>query len=452
MLIIHNGTIITGDGSTVLNRGTLYIDGGYIVDVTERGPGQIGAGHTVIDAGGSVVMPGLINPHAHGVAFGPLFATAAPALSRNQVLKNLDRHLRFGVTTLVSMDGFGLPDEFHAADRAHPINLFFGTTYMPLNTEVARIADASGMTPDHAQMTAEKAVAAGAVLFAEIGGGHTLGGGGQDYMYIPMAVENATGVRLETPQARTLKEAVLSRHIRADAYDRAAVAAVLDALNLADKLTPEQARDLIAETVLPSFQKALDGFHEGAEYAARFDLPTLVHNAASSRDATHAIAEKLGPLLIAGHTNHTTYTPEESVASARFLRQQGSIVEICVLDLFGENRPTPKPEHIYALMQTDLVDTLGTDYAGGNWHGVLIGVQELVADGVVTLPKAIRMATHNVAQAIPGVGERGTLVPGKLADIAIVDADNVADVDTVIINGRVAYRDGQVLFGESADL
>jgi imidazolonepropionase-like amidohydrolase len=131
------------------------------------------------------------------------------------------------------------------------------------------------------------------------------------------------------------------------------------------------------------------------------------------------------------------------------LRQQGSIVEVCVLDLFGEKRPAPKPQHIYALMQEDLVDTLGTDYAGGNWDGVLIGMQELVSDGAVTLPKAIRLATHNVARAIPGVGERGELAPGKLADIAIVNPDNVADVETVIISGRVAYRDGRVLFGES---
>lgn len=450
MLIIKNGTVIPGDGTTVLEGATVYIEGNQIVDVQEGNPGRTDDGATVIDATGHVVIPGMINSHSHGVGFGPRFATATSTLSREQVLKNLDQHLCFGTTTVVDLDGFALPQEVHEADKAHPVNVFLATTHMPLNKDVARQADAEGLTPAHEAMTAEKAVGAGAVLFGEIGGGHTLGGGGQDYMYIPMAVKEATGVDLEPMQARKLKESVLSRHIREDAYRRENVETALEELGLSDKLSPEKARDLVQDCVLPSFQNALDGFDEAADYAERFGLPTLVHNSAPSSDKTHAIAERLGPLLIAGHTNHPTYAPEEAVASGRFLREQGTVVEVSVLDAFGANRLVSDPEHIYALLAADLVDVLGTDYAGGYWDGILLGIQHMVADGVVSLPKAIRLGSRNVASAVPGVGARGELVPGKIADVVIAPEDEVANVSAVIVGGRLAYQDGKVLVGETA--
>jgi hypothetical protein len=450
VLIIKNGTVILGDGITVLDGATVYIEGNQIVDVREGGPGRTDDSATVVDATDRVVVPGMINTHSHGVGFGPRFATAASALPREQVLKNLDEHLRFGTTSVVDLDGFALPDEVHAADKAHPVNVFLATTHMPANKDVARQADAEGLTPEHAAMTAEKAVGAGAVLFGEIGGGHTLGGGGQDYMYIPMAVKEATGVELEPLQARKLKESVLSRFIREDAYRQAKVEAALEELGLSGKLTPEEARDLVQDCVLPSFQAALDGFDEAADYAQQFGLPTLVHNSAPSFEKTHAIAERLGPLLIAGHTNHPTFTPEEAVESGRFLQEHDAVVEVSVLDAFRAHRLVTGPEHIYALLAADLVDILGTDYAGGYWDGILLAIQHMVADNVVSLPKAISLGSRNVARAVKGIGERGELVPGKIADVVIAPEDEVANVSAVIVGGRLAYQNGRVLWGETA--
>jgi cytosine/adenosine deaminase-related metal-dependent hydrolase len=450
LLIIKGGTVITGDGTTVLDEAAIYIDGDRIVDIKEGGPGQTGDHDHVLDATGQVVIPGMINAHTHGVGFGPRFATAASALPREQVLKNLDEHLRFGTTSVIDLDGFALPEEVEDANRSHPVNVFLATSHMPVNKQVAQEADAEGMTEAHSAMTTEKTIAAGAVLIGEIGGGHTLGGGGQDYMYIPMAVEEATGVRLEPRQARKLKEAVLSRFIRAEAYDEATVDAVLDELELSGKLSATQARDLVQGCVLPTFQMALDGFIEAADYAERYGLPTLVHNSAPSSDATHQIAERLGPLLIAGHTNHSTYTPEEAVESGRLLRRHGAVVEICTLDAWGAKRLESGPTHIYALLEADLVDTIGTDYAGGFWDSVLLGIQNMVSDGVVPLAKAIALASRNVARAVPRVGERGEIAPGKIADLVIAPQSEISSVRAVIVSGRVAYQDGHVMYGETA--
>ena len=41
MLIIKEGTVIPGDGTTVLDEATVYIDGSQIIAVKEGGPGWI---------------------------------------------------------------------------------------------------------------------------------------------------------------------------------------------------------------------------------------------------------------------------------------------------------------------------------------------------------------------------------------------------------------------------
>ena len=69
-LIVTNGTIVTGeDPSRVLEGGAVSIREGIIDEVVDaRGAADLltrRAGVTVLDAGGGVVMPGLVNVHLH---------------------------------------------------------------------------------------------------------------------------------------------------------------------------------------------------------------------------------------------------------------------------------------------------------------------------------------------------------------------------------------------------
>ena len=40
-------------------------------------------------------------------------------------------------------------------------------------------------------------------------------------------------------------------------------------------------------------------------------------------------------------------------------------------------------------MENDLVDTLGTDYAGGNWDNTLFGIEQMVADVIAANPQSV---------------------------------------------------------------
>ena len=102
---ITNATIVTVDANdSVITNGTIVIDGHVISEVLPAGATPASAVDHTIDAGGGIVMPGLINAHTHlamtafrGFAddvdlqdfLGKLFPAEAKIMS--------DRHVRVGV-------------------------------------------------------------------------------------------------------------------------------------------------------------------------------------------------------------------------------------------------------------------------------------------------------------------------------------------------------------------
>ncbi|HEX6988115.1 MAG TPA: amidohydrolase family protein, partial [Bacillota bacterium] len=411
------------------------------VDAAHAPPGQFDG--DIVDLTGTCLLPGLINHHAHGVTVGPRFASGAPALTEAQVRAQLDAHLRAGVTTLLNLDGFALPEEVEAAAQLTPIRLRTATVHTPRHRTAARRADGSGLSDRHRAFTAAEAAAHGAVAVGEVGSGHTLGGGGQEYMYLPQAIERATGVRLTPLQARRLKEAVLGRALDLRSPDRRLVAQVLEELGLRGRLTVDQSVDLVRATVMPAVQPALEAFPEAARVALDLGLPMVVHTAAASRPAVEALLQDrrvgvpAGLRLVAGHANHDTFTPEEAVALARRLREHGVTVDVSTFDAFGARHTTASPDILFAMLAEGVVDTLSTDFGGGAPDPMLLAAREAVARGLVSLPRVVVMMTANVAAALPGLApSRGVIARGEPADIIWVDRDDIATVLGVMIGGR----------------
>ena len=443
MLVLKNCQIVNGDGRTEPFAGSIAIENGIIAAVS---PEDMSGGlkDSVIDLGGRTVVPGAIDAHAHAAAPGPRFASGTPGVPLSEVLGNLRRHLVQGHTTVVDLDGFKLPEETDQVRPIQPVKVESSTVHFEPMFAAADAADGSGLSAKHREMTASEMRDRGAVVIGEVGAGMTLGGGGQDYLYIPAAVEKAIGVRISPAQAMELKYAVLGRHIRPGNPDRGRVAELLSDYGL-QKLSEDETISLIEASVLPSMQVSLDGLVRSAELAVELGLPTLVHNAAASDEAAREAAKIAGSLFIGGHTNHDTYSVEESLANARLIREHGGHVEIDTFDAWGRKELQSTPDHMIALLQEDLVDIIATDYAAGHWDGIWEMVAGIVQLGLAPAEKAVAFATGNVAKALPRIGaDRGLLKAGYAADLVVSSRRNLADIDLVMVDGDVAYSKAAV--------
>jgi imidazolonepropionase-like amidohydrolase len=449
--LIYASSIVMGDGSPPVVGGTLVVEHGRIAGVE---PGQIRAAPgdaQIVDATGCVAMPGLINCHAHGVAPGPLFPSAAPAPDEHEWRANLDRHLLAGTTTVLSLCGFVTMHQIGEADRSHPVNVRGATSHTPSSLRAARAADGRGLSPETEQLTVEAMLEAGAVAIGELGAGQTLGGGGQDASYIPAAIAHATGVRISPAQARRLKEAALGRYICERAFDPAIMTVALEDAGLARRLPPRAAFDIVVRCVMPSFEPAIASIAEGAELSAALGVPALIHSAAASARAMRDVArhwQQRGASLIACHSNHPTFTPNEAHDLARELVREGCIIEACTFDLIDARQLVDTRDQWDRLLaDSGLVDILATDYGLHGRHDPLIaGIADIVDRGYASLPDAIAMATSRVADSVPGIAPgRGRLAKDTFADIAIARQEDLRNVRHVFSGGRHVVRDGQLV-------
>ncbi|MEW6662767.1 MAG: amidohydrolase family protein [Bacillota bacterium] len=447
MLLLKNGTVVTGDGKTVKKNASVLVKKDLILDVLEYVDPSIETYATqVFDCTGKAILPGMINHHQHGVTFGPMFASGAKSPGRERIIELLDRNLLQGHTTVMNVDGFVTMDEVKETQKAHPIRIKTATTHIPVNLEAGLRCDGSGLEEKHRTMTAEKMLEEGAVCIGEIGGGHTLGGGGQDYLYIPRAVKNATGRDIDYLQARAMKLSVLGRYIEGSYYDRDRVAQALKEHNLDSFLTPEQTRDIVFDTTLASVKLALDGYIEAAQEAKKFNVPLLAHNAPTSMKVFHEIA-KLGlERLIAAHSNYL-FTLEEAVENTKKLRNYpGVIIDAAVHDPFGAKRLVSVPDNLFAFFQQGLVDIISTDFAAGTFDSMLEAMQHGVERNLISLPKAVALGTKNVADALPGIAPNlGLLQKGFTADIVVTAYPEISRVVYIFIGGQLVAREGKRL-------
>ena len=73
-----------------------------------------------------------------------------------------------------------------------------------------------------------------------------------------------------------------------------------------------------------------------------------------------------------------------------------------------------------------------------------------IEEGILTVPQAILLATSAPAKVVPGVApNRGLIQAGKVADLCVVDRDDISKVRYVIIGGRIVVDDGRIVVGTS---
>lgn len=444
-IAIANAQIVLPDKDIILKDASLLIENGLISRIDQAKYRFNYTANVLIDAEGGYLIPGLINNHSHGFTLGPLFPSGNQPMTFELILRNLNRHLLQGTTTLLNVDGFALVEEVEAINKLHPIKIKTGTTHMTLNMKAAELADGAGLTKAHKEMTVAEMLERGAPAIGEVGSGATLGGGVASYYLLPQAIEEKTGKTITTTQADRLKIAVLGRYIDPSFTDKEKVKAFLKESTLEESLTVEEVIEITMRVVYLSVEVAREGIKEAADFSLKYDVPVIIHNAAASKDVVLEVAKRLGPKLIAAHSNHRSYDKDEMLEVARELKKLGAIIDICSGDSFGTRQLCPADyiEPTLTMFEEGIADIISTDFMGGNWDSMLRILEEAVGRKKISLPKAIAMATSKVVKAIPKLAPNcGIIDIGKTADIVILDKNRLSKVRHVIINGIPVVIDG----------
>jgi hypothetical protein len=445
--IITNTAIVTGDGKTVHPRGHIGIGNGRIVALSWGSDPLPPTGTPLLDAGGATSFPGVINSHVHGCTFGPVMPSGSKPFRPEDVRYFRNRHLLNGTTTLLNVCGLCLPDEVEdPSGEPHPLRVFSTTAHSPSSKAAAFDIDGSGLQPVHIAVSAEAAITRGAIALGEGGGGQTLGGGAQDYAFVPRAIAQVTGVLVSAREAKRLKEILLGRTLQAWQFTpNTQFIALCNELDLLKSASADTVANAIAVSVLKPMRNALLGLAELAELSARTGLPAILHNALPSASHILALARAFpSARLIAAHSNHPSFSPEEAVANAKLLRECGVVIDVSTLDCISTHWRN-SAENLDALVSERLVDTLTTDFAGGHWDGILEAVHRMVIKGQLSAPEALSLATGNVATIFAAFNDAGLLEIGKRADVTISDGLNLSRVRHVIIGGQVVVQDGAIV-------
>ncbi|HEV7437845.1 MAG TPA: amidohydrolase family protein [Pseudorhizobium sp.] len=444
--LINGGAVITGDGSTCLDIASVGLLHGCIEMALPGKPEQSLSARQTIDATGCLVFPGIINAHAHNCVIGPSMPSGSAPPLPGAVSWQRNRHLLSGTTTLLNVCGFALPQELEDCEP-HSLEVHLSTAHSPANFRAAQSVDGAGLRERHLCMTIELALAMGAKALGEVGGGQTLGGGAQEYRFIPEAVKHFTGCDIHPHVARRLRDAVVGRYLRPqDGVDDEQLQAVLVSCRLENVLTPTSARDLIATSVMPSVNLALAGFEELAQHSEQTGYPAIFHNSTPSVGTLLEVSGKHpGARLVAGHSNHPMFLPEEAVAYATQLRERGVAIDVSTLDCIV-TRWRNDASNLDALVSSGLVDTLSTDFAGGHWDAILEAIHRIIRKQQMTPAAAIALATGNVARIFPQLAaDRGLIEKGRRADLVIADRTNCARVRDVFIKGKMVVANGAIL-------
>lgn len=148
-----DGRVIDGAGN-VVERGTVLVRGGLIVEVGPADSVSVPEGATRIDARGKTLMPGLVNAHGHlspvsGLKTGDEFYT------RDNLQRQLRAYATYGVTTVFSLgddqkEAFDLRAEQSKAPPGRARVFLSGPSIFAETAEAARneTAKVTALKPD----------------------------------------------------------------------------------------------------------------------------------------------------------------------------------------------------------------------------------------------------------------------------------------------------------------
>jgi imidazolonepropionase-like amidohydrolase len=393
-LVITNARILDGTGR-VVERGAVVVRDGKIVSAGAGAPAA-SAGTRTIDAGGKTVMPGLIDAHRHVVTGDPAqwLANTAP--------KQMQQFLDAGFTTVLCaidpLPAIEARKQIQSGRMKGP-RLFIGA--------IIPVAAAAPPTP------------------------------GVD----PARTDPARGPLPSTPAPAIPRDATIK-----------------------SVETAAQAGYDYLKVVLNTTQGGpeLDTLKLVVAEGKKRNMPTIVH-AVSVRDTLAAVDAKPDLLVHTPHIGNLGDDPAavKKIVDARIPMTSTLAVFVPHFDpagapLFRDAKPFPwntlssagqGPVNARLLWEAGIVSYgYGTDT---QWPPKETLADELRALRLVFSPQdVVKIITKNAADATMHESEIGTLEPGKLADIVIVNGDPLRDSDA-LLNVVTTIKGGEIVFGEN---
>jgi imidazolonepropionase-like amidohydrolase len=101
-VLFEGARVIPGDGSPAINNAALLVERGTITRIGRKGDIALPAGGTRVDLDGKTVMPAIISTHVHP-GFQKGLTYLAENFKRETIIDDLNRALYFGVSTAMSL-------------------------------------------------------------------------------------------------------------------------------------------------------------------------------------------------------------------------------------------------------------------------------------------------------------------------------------------------------------
>lgn len=401
LLAIRDVTVWDGTGAPPAPHRTVLVRGDRILEIGPTGEVAIPAGSTLVDGQGRFLMPGLVDMHVHA-----LWDPSVPAAFFPLFVAN-------GVTTVRDMGG--LLDLLPATRAA----LADGSLLGPRLIAAGAILD--GPEPVHVEVSFAVDTPAEAVAAVE-----SVAAAGADFVKVYTLLP-ATAFDAAMAEARR-RGLPVSGHAPAEVGPVAAAAAGMRTI---DHLMSELG-SYCEETRPEECEAGLAAFREHGT----FQVPTLVLQGQS--EATELCGDpRLRGLPLA-------------VLAYWFDGADGPPGCDPATSTGGLYRPALPPEAwiVPLLRDADIPILAGTDAGvpfsipGWSLHDEL----GLLVEAGLPPGEALLAATRDPARALDLEHEIGTIQPGRVADLLLLGADPLADIENtrrieaVVLRGRLLQR------------
>ncbi len=400
-ILFEGARVIVGDGSPAIENAAILVDNGTIVRVGRSGEVAAPAGARRIALAGKTVMPAIISPHVHP-GFQRGLSYSADNFTRETILSDLDRELYFGVSTAMSLG-------IEKGDVMYEI----------------RADQAAGKAGGARLMIAGRGI-----------GAPNAGPGAAAYAHIAYEITTED-------EARSAARELAAKHVDAIKIW------VDDRGGRAPKLPIALSRVIIEEGHRAGLKVVAHIFyHDDALELAAAGINGFAHLVRDKEMSDELIAlmiknhvyamPNIGAPERGTHASVPAWFTEPALAGLLRDTEPPAVIDRVRNSFAGRDAATvERNRRNYAILQKSLVKLsaagvpiiLGSD-TGLDDHFFGFAEQKelgLMVEAGMTPAQVIVAATSRPAEFL-GLSDRGSLVPGKRADLLVLDANPLDDI------------------------